>query len=66
LSRNGKPKQLVEQLQRLGDVVTVLGSRGCDTELGYDGPSRHVDRAVEVRVLGDDPAEQLPVSDVAS
>ena len=56
--------ELVEQLQRLRDVVAVVLVRLLH-RLGYDDPRGHVDRRVEVGVLLDDPADQVAVADVA-
>ena len=56
--------QLVEELQRLRDVVAVVGV-GLLDRLGHHDPRGHVDGGVEVGVLLDDPGQQLAVGDVA-
>ncbi len=56
--------ELVEQLQRLGDVVAVVVVRLLD-RLRHHDPGRHVDGRVDVGVLGRDPPHHLAVGDVA-
>ena len=56
--------ELVEELQRLGDVVAVV-LVGLLDRLRHHDPGRHVDGRVEVGVLLDDPGEQRAVGDVA-
>ena len=56
--------ELVEELERLGDVVAVVLVRLLD-RLRHHDPRGHVDGRVEVGVLGDDPAQQRAVGDVA-
>ena len=57
--------QLIEKLQRLGHVVPVVLVGNC-RRLGYYDPSRHMDGALEVGMVGDDASQKLAVCDVTS
>src|SRR5699024_6206147 len=52
-----------EQLDRLGDVVSVVGDRVCHRVRHHD-LGRAVHHCTDVRVLGEDPGDQGLVGDV--